>query len=77
MDHAQTAEQITKQAAIITGGGTALFGWGINEWAAAVGATVAILTLIMNFYFARRRFALEKALIEKRLRESDINSPPQ
>lgn len=69
MANTTAMEQVTKHTALTSGGLTAVLGWGLHEWAAAIGATVAVLTLVMNFYFTRKRFALEKALIEKRLQE--------
>lgn len=52
------AASTTKAAAISTGGVTAFLGISINELAATIGATVAILTLLMNFYFNYRRLKL-------------------
>ena len=55
------AATTTKAAAISTGGVTAFFGLSINEIAAVIGATVAVLTLLMNFYFNHRRMKLVEA----------------
>ena len=60
MERMQMAVNATKVGALATGGGTAVFGLSINEFAAVIGATVAVLTLVMNFWFNSRRLKMER-----------------
>ena len=49
----------TKTVAITAGSGTFLFGLSVNEWAAIVGATVAVLSFVMQWWYNRKRLLLQ------------------
>lgn len=45
----------------LSGGGAVVCGLGVNEFAAIIGASVAVLTFWVNLWFKAQHLALAKA----------------
>ena len=57
-------ERVASATTYTAGGGAVLCGFGVNELAAIIGASVAVLTFWVNLWFKAQDLALAKARIK-------------
>lgn len=68
------ADKISSTAAYTASGSAIIFGLSANELAAMIGAVIAVLTFILNFWFKYQHLNLAKSqsVIDQLAREGKI-----
>lgn len=66
------AEKVSTPAAYTVSTGTATAGMlGIGDWAVIIGILGTIATVVMNWYFSRRRLDMEEREHQARMKQFD------
>ncbi len=69
------AEKLSTPAAYTVSTGTATAGMlGIGDWAVIIGILGTIATVVMNWYFSRRRLDMEEREHQARMKQFDAKN---
>lgn len=64
---AAVGSSLSSKASYGAAAGTAYFGFELEAWGVIVGIVVAVLTLLMNFYYQRKKYNLDVLLAQSQL----------